>query len=188
LVDYGAVPAMNRPVSMNPLSNRTCGFPAYGLPMVLLTWHAQRKQAAGSQVHADSSLPARAFPVASRCSPRLAHAHSGPGGVVVLLRGGFGPLRPCPHTYLPVHTTKVESLPSSAFGCTPSSVLRTPRTPSRLRSLSAIRPYTRDLCPTQAAGEGLSCSGFFCGNVPPPETPGRSILVPIPEGCLLPSP
>jgi hypothetical protein len=48
--------------------------------------------------------------------------------------------------------TKAESLPSSAFCCAPSPVLRTPRTSSRLRATSAIRPYTPGLCPTWLPG------------------------------------
>ena len=48
--------------------------------------------------------------------------------------------------------------------------------------------YTRSL-PDSAAGEGLSCSAFFFGNVPPPRTPERSST---PSGLaecgLLPSP
>jgi len=64
--------------------------------------------------------------------------------------------------------TKAGSLPSSAFCCTLSQVLRTPRTPSRLR--------------------GLSCSALLFPNVPPPETPERSSIRSGLECCLWPSP
>ena len=47
---------------------------------------------------------------------------------------------------------KAGPLPSSALCCTPSSVLRTPRTPSRLRSLSAVQPDTFGLGLTRLPG------------------------------------
>ena len=53
---------------------------------------------------------------------------------------------------------------TSALSCTPSSVLRTPRSPSRLRSISAIRPYTSGLCPTRSS----SRSGPGCCLLPSP--------------------
>ena len=67
-----------------------------------------------------------------------------------LLPGGF-PFPACPRTYLPTSPIKAGLLPSSALSCAPSLVLRAPRTPSRLRALSAIRPYTPGLCPTWTA-------------------------------------
>ena len=73
-------------------------------------------------------------------------------GVVVLFHRGFWPFPACPRTYLLTSMIKARPLPSSALSCTPSSVLRTSRTPSRLRALSAIRPYTPGLCPTRLPG------------------------------------
>ena len=57
-------------------------------------------------------------------------------------------------SHLPPHpgAIKAGSLSSSAFCCTPSSALWTPRTPSRLRAISAVRPYTHGLCPTWLPG------------------------------------
>ena len=42
MVDYGAVPASPPARFHQPLSNRTCGFPAYGLTMIFLMWRACR--------------------------------------------------------------------------------------------------------------------------------------------------
>ena len=61
-----------------------------------------------------------------------------------LLPGGF-PFPACPRAYLHSSPIKARPLPSSALSCAPSSVLRIPRTPSRLRSTSAFRPYTSGL-------------------------------------------
>lgn len=64
----------------------------------------------------------------------------------------------------------------------PSDSLPAPRT----FSLPAL--YARSL-PDSAAGEGLSCSALFFGNVPPPNTPERSSIPSgLAECCLLPSP
>ena len=76
------------------------------------------------------------------------HTHIACVGVLVLFLRGFWPSPACPRTYLLTSTIKARPLPSSALSCTPSQVLRTSRTPSRLRALSAIRPYTPGLCPT----------------------------------------
>ncbi len=76
------------------------------------------------------------------------HTHIACVGVVVLFHGGCWPFPACPRTYLLTSTIKARPLPSSALSCTPSSVLRASRTPSRLRATSAIRPYTPGLCPT----------------------------------------
>jgi hypothetical protein len=75
-------------------------------------------------------------------------------GVVVLYLQGFWPFPACPRTY-PPHPgmVKAEIPPSSAFGCTPSLVLRSARTPSWLRATSAVRPYTPDLCSTRLPGK-----------------------------------
>ena len=45
--------------------------------------------------------------------------------------------------------SRAGSLPSSVLSCTPSPVLRTPRTPFRLLAISAFRLYTLGLCPTR---------------------------------------
>src|ERR1700674_2522186 len=68
-----------------------------------------------------------------------------------LLPGGF-PFPACPRAYLYPSPIKAGPLPSSALSCTPSQVLRAPRTPSRLRAPSAVRPYTRGLCLTGLPG------------------------------------
>src|SRR6266581_5861028 len=52
-------------------------------------------------------------------------------GVVVLFHWGFWPFPACPRTYPLPGSIKAGPLPSGALSCTPSSVLRTPRTPSR---------------------------------------------------------
>jgi len=41
LVGHGAVPARGRSVSMDPLSNRACRFPAHGLTMIFSVWLAR---------------------------------------------------------------------------------------------------------------------------------------------------
>ena len=89
-------------------------------------------------------------------------------GVLVLYLPGFWPFPACPRTYLRTSPIKAGSLPSSAFCCTPSSVLRTPRTPSRLRPLSAVRLYTRGLCPTWLPGRVSPVPLSFSRNVPSP--------------------
>src|ERR1035437_2977726 len=61
---------------------------------------------------------------------------------------GCWPFPACPHADLRADVTKAGSLPSSAFCCTPSRVVRTPRAPYQLRATSAVRPCTHDLCPT----------------------------------------
>jgi hypothetical protein len=66
-------------------------------------------------------------------------------GVVVLFQRGCWPFPACPRTYLLTSSIKAGPLPSSALSCTPSSVLRTPRTPYWLRTLSTFRSYTPGL-------------------------------------------
>jgi hypothetical protein len=61
-------------------------------------------------------------------------------GVVALFRWGCWLFPACPRTCLLANVFKAGPLPSSALSCTLSSVLRTPRTPSRLRPFSAFRP------------------------------------------------
>jgi hypothetical protein len=73
-------------------------------------------------------------------------------GVVVLYQRGFWPFPACPRTYLLPSSIKARPLPSSALCCAPSSVLWTSRTPSRLRAISAFRPYSPGLCPTRLPG------------------------------------
>ena len=80
------------------------------------------------------------------------HTHIACVGVLVLFLWGCWPLLACPRTYLRPSMIKAGPLPSSALCCTPSSVLRTPRTPSRLRSLSAVQPYTFGLGLTRLPG------------------------------------
>src|SRR5713226_1095257 len=80
------------------------------------------------------------------------HTHIACVGVVVLSHWGCWLFPACPRTYLLASLIKARPLPSSALSCTPSSVLRTSRTPSRLRAPSAVRPYTPGLCPTRPPG------------------------------------
>ena len=116
------------------------------------------------------------------------HTHIACVGVVVLFRWGCWPFPACPRTYLLTSSIKARPLPSSALSCTPSSVLRTSRTPSRLRATSAFRPYTPGLCPTWLPGRVSPVPRCSVPNVPPPETPERSSIRSGPECCLLPSP
>src|SRR5690242_7751667 len=74
------------------------------------------------------------------------------GVLALYLLLGICPSPACPRAYLLASPIKAGSLPSSAFCCTPSSVLRTPRTPSRLRAFSAVRLYTHGLRPTRPPG------------------------------------
>lgn len=80
------------------------------------------------------------------------HTHIACVGVVVLYQRGFWLFPACPRTYLLTSVIKARPLPSNVLSCTPSSVLWTSRTPSRLRAISAIRPYTHGLCPTWLPG------------------------------------
>ena len=82
-------------------------------------------------------------------------------GVVVLFHRGYWSLLTCPRTYLLTGPIKAGSLPSGAFCCTPSPVLRTPRTPSRLRALSAFRLYMPVFARHGCRGGSLSCSTIF---------------------------
>jgi len=91
-------------------------------------------------------------------------------GVVVLYQRGFWPFPACPRTYLLTSVIKARPLPSSALSCTPSSVLRTSRTPSWLRAISAVRPYTHGLCPTRPPGRASPvprCSVPTCRRLRP---------------------
>jgi hypothetical protein len=98
------------------------------------------------------------------------HTHIACVGVVVLYQPGFWPFPACPRTYLPTSMIKARPLPSSALSCTPSLVLRTSRTPSRLRAFSAFRPYTHGLCPTRLPGRASPvphCSVPTCHRLRP---------------------
>ena len=74
------------------------------------------------------------------------------GVLALYLLPGCFPFPACPRAYLYPSSIKAGSLPSSALSCTPSLVLRTPRTPSQLRSTSTFRPYTHGLCLTRLPG------------------------------------
>jgi hypothetical protein len=113
-------------------------------------------------------------------------------GVLALSLLGFRPrgywvFRPCPRAYLhaPAHSKQGPFPPAAShrfrryyepLGLPPSS--------PRFRS----PPYTRGLCPTWAAREGLSCSPPFLHNVPPPLPRGRPTSTSDSVRCLLPSP
>ena len=65
--------------------------------------------------------------------------------------------------------------------------LSAPRTPSRLRATSAVRPYTPGLCLTSATGEGLSCSALFCRKRATASHPGevqQPLWIPAAVCCL----
>ena len=109
-------------------------------------------------------------------------------GVLVLFRWGCWPSPACPRTYLLASPIKARPLPSSVLSCTPSPVLRTSRTPSRIRALSAFRPYMLGLCPTRLPGRVSPvprCSVPTCHRLRPRGAPAS---VPEPSCCLLPSP
>src|SRR5215471_6869208 len=65
------------------------------------------------------------------------HTHIACVGVLVLFLWGCWPFLACPRTYLLASLIKAGPLPSSVLSCTPSQVIRTPRTPSRLLPPSA---------------------------------------------------
>ena len=78
------------------------------------------------------------------------HTHiAGVGVLALYLLPGCFPFPACPRAYLYTSSIKAGSLPSGALSCAPSPVLRTPRTPFRLRTISAFRLYTHGLCPTR---------------------------------------
>lgn len=109
-------------------------------------------------------------------------------GVVVLYRRGCWPFPACPRTYLRPSSIKAGPLPSSALSCTPSQVLRAPRTPSRLRSTSAIRLYTSGLCPTRLPVRASPVPRSSLWKRATAYTPERSSRRSDPGCCLLPSP
>ena len=160
-----------RPVSMNPLSNRACRFPAHGLTMIFLMWRACVPASDTIRPFTGPSLrlflpspnPAGAArtwhtPIAGRKSRRA------------FFPGGCWPFPACPHAYLLADVTKAGSLPSGALSCAPSLVVWTPRTPSWLRATSAIRPYMPGLCPTRLPGRAspvTRCSVPTCHRLRP---------------------
>ena len=74
------------------------------------------------------------------------------GVLALYLLPGICPLPACPRAYLFTSPIKAGLLPSSALSCAPSPVLRTPRTPSWLLAISAIRLYTLGLRLTRLPG------------------------------------
>ena len=83
-------------------------------------------------------------------------------------RGSWtGQTRPCPRAY-PLRQRDQSEGPSlpARYVAHRSAVLRPPRTPAALRTISPSA-YTPGLCPTQARQTGLSCSGPDHAHVPP---------------------
>ena len=116
------------------------------------------------------------------------HTHIACVGVLVLFHWGCWPFPACPRTYLLASMIKARPLPSSVLSCTPSQVLRTSRPPSRLRALSAFRPYMLGLRPTRLPGRVSPvphCSVPTCCRLRPR---GDPTSVPDQNCCLLPSP
>ena len=74
------------------------------------------------------------------------------GVLALYLLPGCSPFPACPRAYLYPSPIQAGPLPSRGWSCLPSSVLRTPRTPSQLRSTSTFRPDTRGLCLTRLPG------------------------------------
>jgi hypothetical protein len=74
------------------------------------------------------------------------------GVLALYLLPGCFPFPACPRAYLYTSPIKAGPLPSSVLSCTPSPVLRTPRTPSWLLAISAVRLYTLGLCLTGLPG------------------------------------
>jgi hypothetical protein len=77
------------------------------------------------------------------------HTHIACVAVVVLFLWGCWPLPACPRTYLRTSVIKARPLPSGVLSCTSCSVLRASRSPSWLRAISAIQPFTPGLCLTR---------------------------------------
>jgi len=90
------------------------------------------------------------------------HTHRACIGVLVLFRWGCWPFPACPRTYLLASTIKARPLPSSVLSCTPSQVVRAPRTPSWLPTPSAFQPYMLGLCLTRLPGRvsPVPCCSF----------------------------
>jgi len=117
-----------------PLPRRRCCAPASMLPI------ERHSYGSGRTTHGTAA------------SYSAWHTHIACVGVVVLFQRGFWPSPACPRTYLLTSMIKARPLPSSALSCAPSPVLRASRTPSQLRTLSAIRLYTHGVCPTWLPG------------------------------------
>src|SRR4030095_7039835 len=79
--------------------------------------------------------------------------------------GVFGPLGHALALTPVADTPKQSPFPGVAFWSPPSAVLWTPRPPSR-HGPPSPSAYRHRLHPTQAAGEGLSCSTPDCRHVP----------------------
>ena len=178
----------HQPVSMNPLSNRTCGFPAYGLTMIFLM---RRACAPGPHTMRPFTGASRRLSLPSpnpvgRGRPWRAPI-AGPKSCRAFTEGVLAvsgmPSRLPPRRRDQSRVPSLRRVVMRAFlGITnPSDSLLAPRDFSR----PAL--YARSL-PDEAAREGLSCSALLCPNVPPPETPERSSIPSGLECCLLPSP
>jgi hypothetical protein len=116
------------------------------------------------------------------------HTHIACVGVLVLFRCGCWPSPACPRTYLLASPIKARPLPSSGLSYTPSPVLRTSRTPSRLLALSAFRPYMLGLCPTRLPGRVSPVPRCSVPTYHRLRPRGAPTSVPEPRCCLLPSP
>jgi hypothetical protein len=177
-----------RPVSMNLLSNRTCGFPAYGLTMIFLVRRAWRLHPRRDPAFPRGVTPAvTAFAESCRWS-RTWHAPiAGPRSCRAFTKGVLAvsgmPSR------LPPGRRDQSRVPSLQRVVIHAFLGTTNPSDSLLAPCDFSRPalYARSL-PDMAAREGLSCSALLCPNVPPPETPKRSSIRSGPECCLLPSP
>ena len=177
-----------RPVSINPLSNRACGFPAHGLTMIFLMWRASGlipgtiRPFTGASLRLSLPSPNPAgrgqtwlTPIAGRASCRAFTKR--------LLAVSGMPSRLPPRRRDQSRVPSLQRVVMRAFPGTtnPSDSLLAPR------DFSCPALYARSL-PDKAAREGLSCSALLCPNVPPPETPERSSIPSGLECCLLPSP
>jgi len=128
-------------------------FPAHGLTMIFVMWRAWRQRTDRTWPFDGSSLRLyEPSPESSADDPTWRTSIAGPGSCRAFTERWLAvsgmPSRLPPRRL----DTKAGSLPSSVFCCTPSQVLRTPRTPSRLGATSAVRPYTLGLCPTRLPG------------------------------------
>ena len=177
-----------RPVSMNPLSNRACRFPAHGLTMIFLMWRACVPASDTIRPFTGPSLrlflpspnPAGAArtwhtPIAGRKSRRAFFQG------VLAVSGMPSRLPPRRRDQSRVPSLRRVILRAFLGSMDPSDSLLAPR------NFSHPALYARSL-PDKAAREGLSCYALLCPNVPPPETPRRSSIPSGLECCLLPSP
>ena len=161
--------------SQHPRSNRACGFPAHGLPVVVGTQHCAVAPGAGASLApppgchtlwvGTSRSVSRPAPTWLR--PRAAFA------VVALFRqtdvqrgASVRSCRPIPQAYLlsqhdhrrnPSFQPRYAPQPSSPRLAPGRPVLRSPRTPAAHGSTSPLA-YTSAPAPTRAAQTGLSRS------------------------------